>query len=174
MTSGLEFLETDERPTCVLWQDYIANGSFESARDARFAGSLSPRERRKMIDIRYIKFLVIAAGVCGLIAGFIWMRGQMPSMGAAVLSFVLGAALTSLVTVHLPVFRRYYNAKSLQETQKYRGLANEQAAPIMASLFAGAAAGLLLYVLGVEDVVGPAFVGAVSAGVMSQYHRTKR
>jgi hypothetical protein len=126
-----------------------------------------------MIDIRYIKFLLLAAGACALSAGFMWMRGEMPNLGAAALSFVLGAALTSLITVRLPVFRRYYNAKSRLETQKYRGLASAQAAPVMASLVAGAAAGLVLYVLEVEHIVGPAFIAAVCAGVISQYHRKK-
>lgn len=90
------------------------------------------------------------------------------------LSFALGAAVTSLITVRLPVFRRYYNATTLEEVMRHRGLANEQAAPVMASLVAGVTVGVLLYAFRVESVVGPAFIGAVCAAVVSQYHRKRR
>jgi prepilin signal peptidase PulO-like enzyme (type II secretory pathway) len=127
-----------------------------------------------MIDIRYIKFLLFAAAACGLFASYMWMRGGMTDVSASVFSFVLGAALTSLITVRLPVFRRYYNAVSPEETQRYRGPANEKAAPVLASLVAGVTVGMVLYVLGVKDIVEPAFIGALCAGVVGQYHRKKR
>jgi hypothetical protein len=103
-----------------------------------------------------------------------WSLGDPPGLGESVLSFSLGAVVTSLITVRLPVFRRYYNATAPQEVKKHRGLANEQAAPVMASLIAGVIIGVLLCALGADSVAGPAFVGAVCAGVVSQYHRKER
>jgi hypothetical protein len=123
---------------------------------------------------RYIKFLLLAAGACGLLASVMWLRGRPTNLGAALFSFVLGAAVTSLITVQLPIFRRYYSPVSLDEMRRYRGPANEQAAPVMASLVAAVIVGLVLYVLGVEDIVEPAFISAVCAGVIGHYHRRTR
>lgn len=127
-----------------------------------------------MIDIRYVKFLLLAAAVCGLLAIYAWMRWGVIDLGASVFSFVLGAALTSLITVRLPVFSQYFNATSREAIRKYRGFANERAAPVMAGLVAGVTAGVALYLLGVEHVVEPAFMSVVCASVISQYHRKKR
>lgn len=127
-----------------------------------------------MIDIRYILHLLAAGAACTLFALCMWALGGGPELRGSILSFGLGAAVTSLITVRLPVFRRYYNAATLEQVRTHRGLANEQAAPVMASLVAGVTIGVVLHLFGVEDVVGPAFIGAVCAGVVSQYHRKSR
>jgi hypothetical protein len=127
-----------------------------------------------MIDIRYIQHLLAAAAACGLCALCMWATGKPPEFAASILSFSLGAAFTSLIVVRLPVFRQYYNATTPEAVRKHRGFANEQAAPIMASLITGAVSGAMLYTLGVEDIVSPAFIGAVCAGVVSRFHRKKR
>jgi hypothetical protein len=46
-----------------------------------------------MIDARYIKFLLLAAGACGLFASLMWIRGGATNIGPTLWSFVLGAAL---------------------------------------------------------------------------------
>lgn len=127
-----------------------------------------------MIDIRYIQYLLAAAAACGLFALCMWAIGKPPELGVSMLSFSLGAAFTSLIVVRLPVFRQYYNATTPEAAQKHRGLANEQAAPVMAGLIAGVLIAAALYAFRVESVTGPAFIGAVCAGVISQYHRKRR
>lgn len=89
-------------------------------------------------------------------------------------SFFVGPIVTSLITVRLPVFRDYYNATEPAEFRKHRGFANERAAPVMASLIAGVIIGIVLHVFEVENVEGPALIGAVCAGVVSHYHRKRR
>jgi hypothetical protein len=127
-----------------------------------------------MIDVRYLKFLLLASAVCGFFVTYMWIRGASIDVAAVVSSFAFGAAFTSLVTVRLPVFRQYFSASTREEISKYRGRANEKAALVMASLVAGVIIGAALISLKVRDVVAPAFTGAAAAGVISLYHRKKR
>jgi hypothetical protein len=126
---------------------------------------------RAMIDIRYIKFLLLAALACSLIALYIWLRGGSIEVGTSIISFALGAVFTSLITVRLPVFKRYYQPASHRECQQHRSYPNQQAALVMTGLVAGAASGVLLYVCGVKDIVGPIFISGVCASIVGQYHR---
>jgi len=126
-----------------------------------------------MIDLRYVKFLVLAAGACTLAAIYIWFRQGTVDIGLAVVSYLQGAAFTSLVTVRLPVFKQYFAARSPEAARKYRGFANNRAAMAMTGLVAGSVIGGGMFLLGVTNAVAPAFIGAVSAVVISQYHANK-
>lgn len=127
-----------------------------------------------MIDARYIRFLAMAALACGMFAVLMWFGGSAPRLRPSVLSIVFGIVFTSLVTVRLPVFRRYYDAVSYSDGSKYSGFANGQAARVLASLLAATAVALTMYVLGVQDLVAPAFLAGIAAGVVSEYHKKKR
>lgn len=129
----------------------------------------------RMVDIRYLKFLLFAAVACGLCAFLIWLQsGDAIKPGPAAVSFVLGAAVTSLVTIRLPVFRQYYNATWPHEIRKYGGFANMKAAAVMTGLVAGLVVGSVLYVFGVKDVVPAALIAMTCGTVISQYHSFKR
>jgi uncharacterized membrane protein YoaK (UPF0700 family) len=124
-----------------------------------------------MIDMRYIKFLLLAAVACSLFTLWLWTRGVLIDISVVIISFVLGAIFTSLITVRLPIFKQYYQPASLEDAQKYRGHANEKAALVLASLVAGVIIGSLLYACGVRSITAPIFISGICAGVISQYHR---
>jgi hypothetical protein len=127
-----------------------------------------------MIDIRYIKFQLLAAVTCWVFFLLNRLGGVATDPKVSIFSFVLSVLFTSLVTVRLPVFRSYYNATSESDIRKYGGFANGQSAPVMAGFVAGVTAAVVLYAFGVENVGAHAFMGAVSAGVVSGYHKKKR
>lgn len=126
-----------------------------------------------MIDLRYIKFLVLAAAACTLVAIYIWFRQGTVNIALAVVSYFIGAVFTSLVTIRLPVFRQYFAARSREAVRKYRGFANDRAAGAMTGLVAGSVLGGAMFLFGVADAVSPAFIGALSAMVIGQYHANK-
>jgi putative flippase GtrA len=125
-----------------------------------------------VIDLRYVKYLAYAAIACTLAAAYFWLLQGRLDVGFATLAYLIGAALTSLVTVRLPVFRQYYNARSEADLRKYRRFPNERAAMLLTGLVAGVTVALGLYLAGIAAPVEPAFIGAIAAMVVSQYHES--
>jgi hypothetical protein len=71
------------------------------------------------------------------------------------------------------VFKQYFDVRSQEAIRKYRGQANRKAALAMTGLLAGSVIGAGMFLFGAANVVEPAFIGAVSATVISEYHESK-
>jgi len=120
--------------------------------------------------MKYIKHVLLTAAVCVLVPAILWLRGETIEVGVYIACFFASIAFTSLVVIRLPVFRQFYSAMLDYELKKYRGFANYKAAPVMAGLVTGVFLGVCLYLFGVGNLLGPAFLGAVASAVMSLYH----
>jgi len=126
------------------------------------------------IESRYVNYLFLGAVVSLFFAVFIRFEQGFINIALSVLAFLIGVSFTSLVTIRLPVFRQYYEANTQDEIRKYRGMANEKAAMATTGLLAGLLVGSGMFLLGVDDYLGPAFVAATSASFISLYHEDPR
>lgn len=127
-----------------------------------------------MIDLQYIKFVVLALG-----ASAIWAVLLLPSQpDTSGLVIALASTLTvpfvSLVVVRLPVFNKFYKRKSainiIDTNTGHPSVSDSRAAPVLVGFVTGAVIALTLWLLSVPNITLPAFCGAVSAFVLSFYH----
>lgn len=121
-------------------------------------------------DPRYIIYLLGGAVVSLIFAVAIWARNGELDIGWSLFCFFSAVGLTSLVTIRLPVFRQYYQARTLEEFSEFRGMANMKAAHAMSMIIAWGVLAAGLHFIGVPDPGLLALVGAVAAPVISCYH----
>lgn len=127
-----------------------------------------------MINLRYIKFVVLslcASGICAML----WIPSQPDASGLVIaLTSTLTVPFVSLVIVRLPVFNKFYRRKSIihiiDTNTGYPDASDSRAAPVLVSFVTGAVIALALWLLALPNITLPAFCGAVTAFTLSFYH----
>lgn len=124
-----------------------------------------------MIDLRYLKFLVLAVAATAAVGAYAYGQGRVLHYGWLIAGSGFGVLFVSLVGIRLPGFRSYYQLHRDSLDRREWGLGVQQAAWVGITLLTGVIAGVPLYFADVaHDGALYAFCAAVAGGTVSFYH----
>jgi hypothetical protein len=122
-----------------------------------------------VISLRLLKYVAIAVVACLFLQAVLAFKAGALGLAEWTAGVVFGVFFHLLIIVRLPIFRAFYADRSVSLAPRPRNFADIQAAPVLSSLFAGGAAGLLCAALHGSHVTEVALCAGLAAGVMS-YH----